>query len=62
MSWRARRDSVRSAVVRDKQRQERQIGEGKIECALGYSTTQTFPGGLPKPAYCHNGGRAWVFE
>jgi len=62
MGQRARYDSLLSAVVREKRRQDRAIARGDIEGALGRKRG-LFLRGFPKPtARGPDGERLWSFD
>ena len=59
--WRSIRDARRSAVSREKERQEKMISEGKFLSALGHKGIFS-EGGLPQPSFWKgDGARVWVF-
>lgn len=62
MGGKAAKSARLSALVQEKQAQDRRLAGGKFHEALT-KRPGVFPeGGLPRPAYRQDGGRVWVFE
>jgi hypothetical protein len=64
MSSQARKDAHLSAIVREKEAQDRNLDNGNFPGALGYHRGFFFENGsgLPRPTRVTGQGRVWVFN
>lgn len=64
MSWQARKDARLSALVREKEAQDRKLDEGNFHGALEHYRSPSFRNGgtLPRPTTVTERGRIWVFN